>query len=103
MLCKMRKTLDSRLKAVEQKAAAVSKFSPVHAAIRNRAFYDELPEDLRALYCEYCGVDRTTLESVTLTVLCDLHFILREFEKPTPEELQEIIAEVQAMVEGGSQ
>ena len=103
MRCKMRKTLDSRLKAVEQRAAAVSKFSPVHAAIRNRVFYDELPEDLRALYCEYCGVDRTVMEHITLTVLGDLHFILREFEKPTPEELQKIIAEVQAMVEGGSQ
>ena len=94
----MRKTLDARLKAAEQTAAAVSKFAPVRVAIRNRVFYDELPEDLRALYCEYCGVDRTTLESVTLTVLCDLHFILREFEKPTPEELKEIIAEVEQMV-----
>ena len=94
----MRKTLDARLKAVEQKAAAASRFAPVRVAIRNRVFYDELPEDLRALYCEYCGVDRTTLESVTLTVLCDLHFILREFEQPTPQELQEIIAEVEEMV-----
>lgn len=99
----MTRKFDARLKAAEQTAAAVSRFAPIRSAIRNSAFYDELPEDLRALYCEYCGVDRTTLESVTLTVLCDLHFILREFEKPTPEELQEIIAEVQAMVEGGSQ
>ena len=33
-----------------------------------------------------------------LTAVGDLHFILREFEKPTPEELKEIIAEVEQMV-----
>ena len=100
MLCKMRKTLDARLKAVEQKAAAASRFAPVRVAIRNRVFYDELPEDLRALYCEYCGVDRTTLESVTLTATGSLHCVLCDNEKPTTEELQKIIIEVEQMVTG---
>ena len=38
-----------------------------------------------------------------LTAVGDLHSILRDIEKPTPEELKEIIAEVEQMVEGGSQ
>ena len=98
----MRKTLDARLKAVEQKAAAASRFAPVRVAIRNRVFYDELPEDLRALYCEYCGVDRTTLESVTLTATGSLHCVLCDNETPTPEELKKIIAEVEQMVTEGA-
>lgn len=96
----MTRKFDARLKAAERKAAAVSRFAPVRAAIRNRVYYDELPEDLRALYCEYRGVDRTTLESVTLTALGGLHFILREIEKPAPEEMKTIAAEVERMVNG---
>ena len=96
----MRKTLDARLKAAEQTAAAVSKFAPVRVSIRKHPFYDELPEDLRDRYCEFIGIDRGVLENITLTALGDLHFILREIEKPTPEELQEIIVEVGHMVNG---
>ena len=62
-------------------------------------FYDELPEDSwRDLYCEYVGIDRTVMEHIMLTAVGDLHFILRDIEKPTPEELKEIIAEVEQMV-----
>ena len=78
----------------------MSKFAPVCSAIRNHLFYDELPEDLRDRYCEFIGIDRGVLENITLTALGDLHFILREIEKPTPEELQEIIVEVGQMVNG---
>ena len=97
----MTRKFDARLKAAEQRTAAVSKFAPVRVAIRNRVFYDELPEDLRALYCEYRGVDRTTLESVTLTATGSLHCVLCDNKTPTPEELQKIIVEVQQMVTEG--
>ena len=33
-----------------------------------------------------------------LTAVGDLHFIMRDIEKPPPEELKEIIAEVEQMV-----
>lgn len=98
----MRKTLDARLKAAEQTAAAVSKFAAIRSAIRNSAFYDELPECDRSLYCEYRGVDRTTLESVTLTATGSLHCVLCDNETPTPEELKKIIAEVEQMVTEGA-
>ena len=99
----MTKKFDARLKAAEQKAASASRFAPVHAAIRKHLFFDELPEDLCDRYCEFVGIDRSVMEHIMLTVAGDLHFILREFEKPTPQELQKIIAEVEQMVEGGSQ
>ena len=94
----MKKTLDARMRAIEHKADMLTKFAPVHVAIRKSFFYDELPEEWRDLYCEYVGIDRAVMEHIMLTVAGDLHFILREFEQPTPQELQEIIAEVEEMV-----
>ena len=94
----MTRKFDARLNAVEQKAAMLTKFAPIHIAIRRALFYDELPEDWRDLYCEFIGIDRAVMEHIMLTAVGDLHFILREFEQPTPQELQEIIAEVEEMV-----
>ena len=95
----MKKALDARMKAIEQKADMLTKFAPVHVAIRRSFFYDELPEDSwRDLYCEYVGIDRAVMEHIMLTAVGDLHFILHDIETPTPEELQEIIAWVESRV-----
>jgi hypothetical protein len=95
----MKKTLDARMRAIEQKAAMLTKFAPIHLAIRRSFFYDELPEDSwRDLYCEYVGIDRAVMEHIMLTAVGDLHFILHDIEKPTSEELQEIIAWVESRV-----
>ena len=94
----MKKTLDARMRAIEQKAEMLTKFAPIHIAIRRSFFYDELPEEWRDLYCEYVGIDRTVMEHIMLTAVGDLHFILHDIEKPTPEELQEIIAWVESRV-----
>ena len=95
----MKKALDARMRAIEQKADMLTKFAPIHIAIRRSFFYDELPEDSwRDLYCEYVGIDRTVIEHIMLTAVGDLHFILRDIEKPTPEELKEIIAWVESRV-----
>ena len=94
----MKKTLDARMKAIEARAEMLTKFAPVHVAIRRSFFYDELPEEWRDLFCEYVGIDRAVMEHIMLTAVGDLHFILRDIEKPTPDELKEIIAEVEQMV-----
>ena len=94
----MKKTLDARMKAIEAKADMLTKFAPVHVAIRRSFFYDELPEEWRDLYCEYVGIDRAVMEHIMLMAVGDLHFILHDIEKPTPEELQEIIAWVESRV-----
>lgn len=94
----MKKTLDARMKAIEAKADMLTKFAPVHVAIRRSFFYDELPEEWRDLYCEYVGIDRAVMEHIMLTAVGDIHFILHDIEKPTPEELQEIIAWVESRV-----
>ena len=94
----MKKALDARMKAIEQKAAMLTKFAPIHVSIRKHLFYDELPEEWRDLYCEYVGIDRAVMEHIMLTAVGDLHFILHDIEKPTPEELQEIIAWVESRV-----
>ena len=94
----MKKTLDARMRAIEQKAEMLTKFAPIHIAIRRSFFYDELPEEWRDLYCEYVGIDRAVMEHIMLTAVGDLHFILHDIEKPTPEELQEIIAWVESRV-----
>lgn len=95
----MKKTLDARMRAIEQKAEMLTRFAPVHVAIRRSLFYDELPEDSwRDLYCEYVGIDRAVMEHIMLTAVGDLHFILHDIEKPTLEELKEIIAWVESRV-----
>ena len=95
----MTRKFDARMRAIEQKTAMLTRFAPVHVSIRKHLFYDELPEDSwRDLYCEYVGIDRAVMEHIMLTAVGDLHFILRDIEKPTPEELEEIIAEVEQMV-----
>ena len=94
----MTRKFDARLNAVEQTAAMLTKFAPIHIAIRRALFYDELPEDWRDLYCEYVGIDRAVMEHIMLTAVGDLHFVLRDIERPTPEELKEIIAEGEQMV-----
>lgn len=95
----MTRKFDARMRALEQKTAMLTRFAPVHVSIRKHLFYDELPEDSwRDLYCEYVGIDRAVMEHIMLTAVGDLHFILRDIEKPTPEELKEIVAEVEQMV-----
>ena len=95
----MTRKFDARMRAIEQKTAMLTKFAPIHMSIHKHLFYDELPEDSwRDLYCEYVGIDRAVMEHIMLTAVGDLHFILRDIEKPTPEELKEIIAEVEQMV-----
>ena len=96
----MKKTHDARMRAIEHKADMLTKFAPVHVAIRKSFFYDELPEEWRALYCEYIGIDRAVLEQIMQMALGDLHFIMRDVEKPTTDELKEIVAEVEQMVNG---
>ena len=95
----MTRKFDARMRALEQKTAMLTRFAPVHVSIRKHLIYDELPEDSwRDLYCEYVGIDRAVMEHIMLTAVGDLHFILHEIEKPTPEELQEIIAWVESRV-----
>ena len=94
----MKKTLDARMRAIEHKADMLTKFASIHVAIRRSFFYDELPEEWRDLYCQYVGIDRAVMEHIMLTAVGDLHFILHDIEKPTPEELQEIIAWVESRV-----
>ena len=88
----MTRKFDARMRAIEQKTAMLTRFAPVHVSIRKHLFYDELPEDSwRDLYCEYIGIDRAVMEHIMLTAVGDLHFILHDIEKPTPEELQKIL------------
>lgn len=95
----MTRKFDARMRAIEQKTAMLTRFAPIHMSIHKHLFYDELPEDSwRDLYCEYVGIDRAVMEHIMLTAVGDLHFVLREFEKPTPEELKEIIAWVESRV-----
>ena len=95
----MTRKFDARMRAIEQKTAMLTRFAPVHVSIRKHLFYDELPEDSwRDLYCEYVGIDRAVMEHIMLTAVGDLHFILRDIEKPTPEELKESIAWVESRV-----
>lgn len=66
--------------------------------IRAGAFYDEISEAEKDLYCEYRHFDRYAMEEVEQLVNGTLHFRLERI--PAPEPLDQIQAEVSAMVAG---
>ena len=64
--------------------------------IDSGAFYDEISEAEKDLYCEYRHFDRYGMEEVEQLVNGTLHFRLER--TPAPEPLDKIQAEVAAMI-----
>ena len=93
--------ITTRLKNIEASIEIQSKYTPIVVAIEKNVYYDELPSDeQKSLYCEYIGIDREIFENINLTVLGDLHIILRKIETPTDKELELIIEEANQKVLG---
>ena len=86
------KTYQRRLKALE---AASPAFADVLKLIRRGARYDELNDQQKSRYCSMIGTPQKLYEEITLAVVGDLHILLQRFDPPTPDELKEIIDELE--------
>jgi hypothetical protein len=81
-----------RIKALE---TARPPFADVLELIRQRTRYDELDEQQKSRYCQMIGTPRNVYEEIALDVVGDLHILLQRFDPPTPDELKEIIDELE--------
>ena len=86
------KNYQKRLMALE---AASPAFADVLKLIRRGARYDELNDQQKSRYCSMIGTPQKVYEGVELAVVGDLHILLQKFDPPTPDELKEIIGELE--------
>ena len=74
-----------------------TEFNEVIRLIRQGAFYDDLTDECKDLYCKYHGIDREAMETIELYVVGALRFRLEEKQQPPDQKtLEKIIEEVSA-------
>lgn len=86
------KEYQRRIKALETASPA---FADVLKLIRRGARYDELNDQQKSRYCSMIGTPQKLYEEITLDVVGDLHILLQKFDPPTPDELKEIVDELE--------
>lgn len=89
------KSYQKRLIALETASPA---FADVLKLIRRGARYDELNDQQKSRYCSMIGTPQKVYEEIALDVVGDLHILLQRFDPPTPDELKEIIDELEQTV-----
>lgn len=71
----------------------------VEAILRRGAFYDELTDEEKNAYCDYCRTDRNALEEVNALIYGSLHFqVERNPKPPTEAQFRERVREVAAII-----
>lgn len=73
-------------------------YADIFALIESHSFYDEISGIEQAQYCEYIGIDRRAFEEINHAVLGDLHVKLRRVEAPAPDELRQIMTEIENQI-----
>lgn len=90
------KEILKRLDKLEIKEDNLKVYRPLFSFIEKGAYYSELTDDLKGLYCLYKGYDRETYESMLLMISGDLKDQLTYNEpfnpnwKPSEEDLKSI-------------
>lgn len=92
-------SFDRRLAKLEK--ANIQPYADVLRLIDQNRYYDELTEAQKARYCAFVGVPRKTYEETNNLVCGNLHTMLKRIDPPTPEELAQIIQDVQDYVNLG--
>lgn len=101
----MSQTLRNRLKRIQTHSEM--EYSEIIKQINQGAFYDDLNDEQKEMYCRYIGVERSGIETIEKVVAesegrdpeTALHFRLeRKQPTPTPEEMQRRIEEVERIV-----
>ena len=88
-------SLERRITALEQSASSLGEFAAL-APHFNTTFYDELPDELKTLFCDYKDMPRELWEKICLRVLGDTHIIVQPTTSgylPQDDKLTRIIEE----------
>ena len=93
------RSFDRRLAKLEM--ANIQLYADVLKLIDQNRYYDELDEAQKNRYCAFVGVPRKTYEETNILVCGDLHTLLARIDQPTPEELAQIIQDIQDYVNLG--
>ena len=93
------RSFDRRLTKLEM--ANIQPYADVLKLIDQNRYYDELDEAQKNRYCEYVRVPRQIFEETHILACGDFHTLLKRIDPPTPEELSQIIQDVQDYVNLG--
>ena len=95
------RSFDRRLARLE--VAQPRQYADVLALIARHAYYDEITPNEQARFCEYCGLQKRAFEDCNTMVLGNCHIMLEKVDKPTPEEFEQLIIDIEHYVKyGGS-
>ena len=95
------RSITARLNRLE--ATRPRLFADILALIDRHAFYDEITPQEQARFCEFIGIEKKAFEDCNNMVLGDCHVMLAKFDAPTPEELDQLIKDIEHHVKyGGS-
>lgn len=92
-------SIERRLARLE--AARPRLFADILALIDRRAYYDELTPKEQARYCEFIGIEKKAFEDCNMMVLGDCHVMLEKIDPPTPEELEQLVKDIEHYVKYG--
>lgn len=93
----MNKALIRRVQAIEQECAISEDVGIVLGLIAKGAYYDELTDSEKSLYCQYLGSDRDSFENLHGYVCGSLHIKLeRRPRQATDAEFRKNVLEVEA-------
>ena len=93
--------LRRRIKKAQANAHAGEMLLSIAKMLENGAYYDELTDNEKNVYCAYYGIDRQDLEALNGYVLGNLHFkIERRPGKITETQFRDNVREVEAIVSG---
>lgn len=93
-------SLKNRIKRVETQTYGGEDLARIAELLDRGAYYDELTEEEKFLYCNYYGCDREAWEDINSYLHGNLHFKIERKPRPlTDKEFRERVREVQAYVE----
>lgn len=95
------RSFDRRLARLE--VAQPRQYADVLALIARHAYYDEITPQEQARYCGFIGIEKKAFEDCNTMVLGNCHIMLEKVDKPTPEEFEQLIIDIEHYVKyGGS-
>ena len=96
----MSKSVIRRLQAIKNNTAISGDVGAVLRLIGKGAYYDELTDTEKALYCQYLGTDRESFENLHGYFCGSLHIKLeRKHRQATDAEFRKNVLEVEAYFE----
>lgn len=92
--------IKNKIKRLQKSGGLSEEMLRLADLINQGAYYDELTEEEKGIYCAYIGHEREAMEQVEMVVTGTLHFQLeRKAPPPTREEMARIAEEVQKIIE----